>query len=202
MSGPPPPAARPAADLQMKWFDRVLRGWRIAKAEGHAQGARVLDIGCADGALFRKIEPAMAEGVGIDSGLAREIRGRNWTVVPGWFPEDLPDDRPFDLITMLAVIEHIPADRQMEFAGEVAGRLNPGGIAVITVPSKAVDPIVHTLMKLRIMRAVGIEQHWGFDHTKVPDLFGTAGLELVERRRFQLGLNNLYVLRRPAEPAS
>ena len=68
---------------------------------------------------------------------------------------------------------------------------------MITVPSTLVDPIVDTLVRMRVMRAVAIEQHWGFDPTTTPDVFAPAGLTLVRSKRFQLGLNNLFVLRKP-----
>jgi 2-polyprenyl-3-methyl-5-hydroxy-6-metoxy-1,4-benzoquinol methylase len=190
---------RKVADLRMKPFDKLLRNWRISKAAPYVKpGSRVLDIGSADGALFERFEATMGEGLGIDSGLERPIEGRNWRLIKGWFPEDLPDAEPFDVITMLAVLEHIPPAEQPAMAREVAGRLKPGGHLVITVPSTLVDPIVDTLVKLRLMRAVGIEQHWGFDPTTTPEVFAPGGLVVAKARRFQLGLNNLYVLRKDA----
>ncbi len=198
MNQSPGEQPRRVADLRMKPLDRLLRDWRISKALPYLQpGARVLDIGSADGAMFRRFDGRMAEGVGIDSGLKRQLEGPNWRLVKGWFPEDLPDAGPFDLITMLAVLEHIPPAEQERFARECARRLAPGGHIVITVPSKAVDAIVDVLVRMRLMRAVGIEQHWGFDPTDAPRLFAAHGLETVAAKRFQLGLNNLYVLQRP-----
>lgn len=194
---------RTVADLRMKPFDKLLRNWRISKASPYIKtGHRVLDIGSADGALFERFELIMGEGLGIDSGLETPLEGRNWRLIKGWFPEDLPASGPFDVITMLAVLEHVPPSEQPAMASAVAERLKPGGHLVITVPSTLVDPIVDTLVKLRLMRAVGIEQHWGFDPTTTPEVFAAGALELVKSRRFQLGLNNLFVLRKKPGPGT
>lgn len=182
----------------MKLLDRVLRDWRIAQATSHiAPGAEVLDIGCHDGALFRSIGPALRNGLGLDGDLLGELDGDRYRLVPGYFPDALPDGAgPFDVVTMLAVFEHIPTDQQQGFVEAIHGVLRPGGLAVITVPSPVVDPILDVLMKLRVLDGMETDQHYGFDPSDLTPLFEKAGFVCRETRRFQLGLNNLYVFER------
>src|SRR3954468_21788789 len=85
-------------------IDHWLERWRIARARPHIPvGARVLDVGSGDGALFRALAGRIGEGVGIDPDVAPSDVGR-YRVVRGWFPHDLPDVGPFGAITMLAVL--------------------------------------------------------------------------------------------------
>src|SRR3989442_14316616 len=97
----------------MKLTDRVLQRWRIAKAAPYlAPGARVLDVGCADGALFGVLGGRIAGGVGIDPELARPGEGERVRLVRGHFPDDLPDVGTVDPITLLAVFQQLDGDPQ------------------------------------------------------------------------------------------
>jgi SAM-dependent methyltransferase len=184
----------------MKFIDRVLQRWRIGKARPYvALGARVLDIGCADGELFRHL-PGIGEGVGVDPDLAESVSaGPQTTLVKGLFPQALPDQRPFDVITLLAVLEHVPPEYQTPLALDCARYLKPGGHLVITVPSPLVDYILTGLRACRLIHGMALEQHYGYDPRQTGTLFAVGGLELVKARRFQLGLNNLFVFRKTAE---
>lgn len=183
----------------MRSLDRILSAWRIRVAVADiGPGARVLDVGCHDGALFRAIGPGLREGIGLDPELLGPLDGPNYRLLPGRFPDDLPGDPGrFDAITMLALFEHIPGDDQPSVVKACHDLLNPGGRVVLTVPSPLVDPILDGLIKLGLADGMAHEEHYGFDVGQVRPLFESAGFETLVDRRFQLGLNNAFVFRRP-----
>jgi SAM-dependent methyltransferase len=183
----------------MKAADRLLQQWRIRRALPWVQpGSHVLDVGCADGELFRAAGSRIASGVGID--LLPPVHWRGGSHVErrvGPFPDALGPEETFDAIVMLAVVEHVEERELKAWAGECARLLRPGGRVVITVPAPAVDRILHVGMSLRLLDGMEAHQHHGFDPARVPDVFAGAGLVVETSRRFQLGLNNLFVLRLP-----
>jgi 2-polyprenyl-3-methyl-5-hydroxy-6-metoxy-1,4-benzoquinol methylase len=173
--------------------DRFIQRWRIRKAgEYIPRGARVLDIGCADGAMFKLVRH-IGSGIGIDPLLTAPEQLPNARVLPGLFPDVLSPDDTFDAITMLAVLEHVPREAQRPLAMNCARFLRPGGRLIITVPSPAVDKILDVLGALRLIHGMSLEQHYGFKPEETPSVFGSAGLTTTVQRRFQFGLNNLFV---------
>jgi 2-polyprenyl-3-methyl-5-hydroxy-6-metoxy-1,4-benzoquinol methylase len=181
----------------MKRLDRMLQRWRIAKARAYIpKGGTVLDIGCGDGALFRQLQTHIAAGVGIDLLLQDHEEVNGCRLIRGSFPKDVPDTGRFDAITMLAVLEHVPPQQQSELAVACMKFLKPGGHLVITVPSPIVDHILDVLMFIRLIDGQAVEQHYGFDPRQTPRIFSVGPMVLVESRKFQLGLNNLYVFRK------
>ena len=115
----------------------------------------------------------------------------------GSFPKEVEGEAPFDVITLLAVLEHIPEAHQSRFAEQIAGHLAKGGHLVITVPSPRVDAILDRMRALKLIDGMALEQHYGFHADSTPDLFRAAGLQLTTWKRFQLGLNNLFVFEKP-----
>lgn len=183
----------------MKKIDRILREWRIAQAARFVRpGSRVLDIGCHDGALFRALGPALREGVGLDPVLAGPLHGERYALRPGEFPADADlEGEPFDAVCALAVLEHVPAPDRPSFALAIAGALASGGEAILTVPAPAVDTILEITMRLRLLDGMEVDQHHGFQIHEVVPLFVDAGLGLAQHETFQLGLNHLFVFRKP-----
>jgi 2-polyprenyl-3-methyl-5-hydroxy-6-metoxy-1,4-benzoquinol methylase len=178
----------------VKGLDRLLQSWRIRKAERMIpHGARVLDVGCADGALFRQLDGRISGGVGIDPTLEEPVESERFRLVRGAFPDDLPAGERFDAITMLAVLEHIPLQRQPALAAATHRCLEPGGRLIVTVPSPAVDRILHVLESLRLIEGMALHEHYGFEPGQTPSVFTPHGLGLAHARKFQLGLNNLFV---------
>jgi 2-polyprenyl-3-methyl-5-hydroxy-6-metoxy-1,4-benzoquinol methylase len=180
----------------VKPLDRLLQCWRIAKIRPFLKpGARVLDVGCADGALGRQVH-SLGEYVGVDPAIERTLHTDGGTLIKGTFPEDLPDGRAFDAITLLAVLEHIPSQAQASLADACRRYLRPGGLALITVPSPWVDSLLAALKFFRIIDGMSLEEHYGFDVRQVPSHFAAPAFQLITHRRFQLGLNNLFVFRK------
>jgi hypothetical protein len=183
----------------MNVLDRGLQSWRIRRAlPWIPQGARVLDVGCFDDRLFRGLGGRLGRGVGLDPLFSSPVEGDRFRIVPGTFPDATFPEAPFDVITMLAVLEHAPPGEIDQWANACSALLVPGGLVVATVPSPQVDAILGVLMRLRILDGMekGLaEQHHGFEPAETTAAFERAGFTLVCRKRFQLGLNNVFVLR-------
>jgi len=183
----------------LKTTDRLIQNLRIRKAAEHIPASgRLLDIGCGDGALFRHLSDRAIEGIGIDPTLDASSDHGTYRLIKGWFPQDLPSSEGFDAITMLAMLEHVPPDIQAEMATACARLLNPSGRLIITVPSNRIDPLLGLLKRVRLIDGMSLEQHYGFDPTTTPALFSTDGLELINAKTFEFGLNHLYVFKQPA----
>lgn len=181
----------------MKSLDRYLRDARIARARAWIPaGASVLDVGSDDGEMFRQLQGHIGPSVGIEPGLDRKVIEPGYELVPGLFPDAAPIGMSFNVITMLAVLEHIPLDAQPRLADACAELLKPGGRVVITVPSPRVDAILHVLLKVRLIDGMSAHEHYGFEPGHTPNVFTAPRFRMVKRQRFQLGLNNLFVFER------
>ncbi len=159
------------------------------------EGDTVVDVGCADGVMFERWEKLIARGYGVDPILDRPVKGNGYGLYPGAFPEALPAIR-CDVITMLAVLEHIPGARQSTLPAACHEMLKPGGRLVITVPSPRVDDILRLLGSLRLVDGMSLDEHYGFDVERTAQLFTAPLFRLAHRSSFQLGLNNLFVFER------
>lgn len=182
----------------MTALDRLIRRWRESKVRPYlSAAARVLDVGCGDGSLFRRHRGGFATGLGIDPALEHDVEEPTYRLMAGSFPERLSPGETFDVITLLAVLEHIPESVQPRFARQIAERLARGGFLVVTVPSPRVDTILEWLRAVRLIDGMALEQHYGFPARRTAEIFAAAGLRLVRWKRFQLGLNNLFVFQKP-----
>ena len=159
----------------------------------------MLDVGCYDGALFARYADRIAYGVGLDPQLAASGQRGKFRFHADGFPSAAVAEERFDVITFLAVLEHVDVATLGTWHEACDQLLATGGTIVATVPSPRVDDILHALIKLRLIGGMSVHQHHGFDPRQVPAAFAGASLSLVERRRFELGLNNLYVFKKTGE---
>ena len=176
----------------MRFGDRLLQKWRIRVAESWVpDGSRVLDIGCYQGEFLQHMGDRIIDSFGIDP-LAPEIKTDHYALLKDTFspPTDFLSDS-FDAIVILATLEHMSEPDRI--AMECARILRPVGRVIITVPSPLVDQIVDVLVRIRVLDGMSMEEHHGFLPSELPQAFCKASMSLIIRRRFQLGLNNLFV---------
>jgi 2-polyprenyl-3-methyl-5-hydroxy-6-metoxy-1,4-benzoquinol methylase len=180
-------------------IDRAIRSLRIRKARRHVEcGSSVLDVGCFDGSLFVALGERISRGVGVDPQLSETQHDGRFRFIADGFPTAVPEAERFDVITMLAVLEHVPDDGLPAWVEACANLLEPAGIVVATIPSARVDDVLHLLMRLRLVAGLAAHEHHGADPDAIASIFADHGFVLRTRQRFEFGLNNLFVFERRA----
>jgi len=188
----------------MKTLDKLLRAQRTRMALGGIEQplSAVLDIGCGDGYLLRLVDAGVRDG--IDPTLDNDSDSAGIRLRTGSFPNDLARLGmlgPYDAIFAIAVFEHLTGEDLVSARAAIPELLAPGGRLAITVPHPLVDRILDVLMFLHLVDGQSVEEHHGFDPQCVLELQSGA-LKLVAHRRFQLGLNNLFLFERCKGPCN
>jgi 2-polyprenyl-3-methyl-5-hydroxy-6-metoxy-1,4-benzoquinol methylase len=187
----------------VKSLDLYLRDQRISKAKPFINdGDLLLDIGCGDGALLESVRGIIGYGIGVDPVITCVKETDQYKLLPGTFPTCVPKDTRYDIITMLAVLEHFPPDEQAKLAAHFHRLLKPKGRVIITVPSPRVDEILHVLIFLRMIDGMSAHEHYGFKVEQTEDIFDAGRFRLLHKQKFQLGLNNLFVFERTQDEVS
>jgi ubiquinone/menaquinone biosynthesis C-methylase UbiE len=181
-------------------FDRFVARRRFEAALPHLKkGSCVCDFGCGTNAPFLEYAKArVSRGVGIDDVGGGSGIG-NWTILTGDITKRLPlPDSEFDHVTMLAVLEHLPAPEPV--LREAFRLLTPGGSLILTWPQQMVDPILKFFSRLgMVANELGLEEHQKrIPVTDLQAMLTRVGFTEFKHRRFELGLNNLLIATKPA----
>jgi len=167
---------------------------------GHREG-RLLDIGC--GAFPYFLATTMfREKYGVDKfltggpGIAGDIRlVRHDVEADGRLPFS---DGFFDVVTMLAVFEHIEPARLDGAIREVRRILRPGGMYLLTTPASWTDGLLRFLAWAGLVSREEIEEHKDvYDHSKIVGILRAAGFDGggIDTGHFE-GFANLWVTAR------
>lgn len=154
---------------------------RARFVEKVAPGKRLLDVGCGSGSFARLASSRGFDAVGVEPfSLGREVDEPRLRLVRGKLEKLAPTLGRFDVITMWHVLEHL--DDPIPALETLLTLLEPGGIAVISVPNFAswqsrvfeggwfhLDPPRHI-------------NH--FVEGTLRELLGRFGLEVFEERTF------------------
>ncbi|MDR0286551.1 MAG: class I SAM-dependent methyltransferase [Clostridiales bacterium] len=178
-------------------LEPLLRKIRIAKVFPllrRIPQCRLLDIGCGWEAKFLlDVEPYIACGVGIDF-KAPLIQTEKLTTMCVRLDGTLPfADNSFDVVTMLAVLEHL--DRPKSMLREVCRVLRPNSFLAATVPSNAAKPILEFLSyRIGIVNQDEIRDHKQYyNRNSIVALLSTTGFTDIKHQYFQFGLNNYFL---------
>ncbi|MBC7829442.1 MAG: methyltransferase domain-containing protein [Chitinophagaceae bacterium] len=181
----------------MTILDRFLQQRRIQKAISYIpEQSVVLDIGCHRGELFTRLGNRLRYGVGIDPVLENDTIHEKYELIKEAFPSTRAENKLYHCITMLAVLEHLNPDLQANTIQACYKLLHKEGVLIVTVPDKKADKILLVLQKLRLIKGMQLTEHYGFDILQIPGLFSNAGFAMVVHKKFQLGLNNLFVFKK------
>ena len=181
----------------MKLIDKVLRRWRVEVALKSTPRIinAVFDIGCDDGYLLKRIDNERTRLDGCDPRLSPDLNIRNSTLLKGFFPavmDDVKINGQYDVVFALAVFEHFTETDLIKTSHCISEMLKDDGRLIVTVPHPFVDNILDILMALRLIDGQALEEHHGFDPDSLVDVL-SKGLVLKNRRKFQLGLNNVFI---------
>ena len=155
-------------------------------------GYRVLEMGCGDGNVLRFLERACPTGsvTGMDlfhEGL-RIARDRcSCPLVQGDVATS-PFGKPFDLIGVFDVLEHLPEDRRI--LTDLSAQLKPGGALLLTVPA-------HRSLWSRFDRLSGHCRR--YEPAELREKLETAGFEVEFQSPYMASLRPLMWLSRRSQ---
>lgn len=178
----------------MKKLDFIIQSQRIKQAEKYIGNGSLLDIGCHNGELFdHLLKKKLIQGDGIDPVLVKKITSKYYTLFPGYFPDDFKPVRRYDAITLLAVLEHIPIENIQAYPEIFSNYLKPGGRVIVTIPSRKVDFILKILLFFKLIKGMDLKHHQDYERALIKDIFIKGGYGILAEKKFELGLNLLYV---------
>ena len=179
--------------MREPFLEPLLRQLRLRKIRPHVpRNSVILDIGCGTNATFLKaISPHVKQGFGVDFKV-KEFKSSNIETKQLRLESHLPfPDRSFQVVTMLAVLEHIEQEKQI--LQEIYRVLIPGGKLVLTVPSVWSQPVLEFLAyKLKIVSPAEIRDHKRYYNRKKLQkvLVEITNFQEFRHQYFQLWMNN------------
>jgi 2-polyprenyl-3-methyl-5-hydroxy-6-metoxy-1,4-benzoquinol methylase len=181
-------------------LEPILRELRIRKVLPIIRqypDCRMLDVGCGwDCRLLKTVRPFIKSGIGIDFKVEKYEDDKIKTM-PMTITDHLPfEPESFDIVTMLAFLEHLSDPLSM--MRETERILKNGGRLVLTVPGKIAKPVLEFLAyRIGIVSVTEMRDHKQYyDHAELKKLFSQTGITIESHRYFQLGMNNYCVVKK------
>jgi SAM-dependent methyltransferase len=158
----------------------------------------IVDIGCGASPLFLAGSD-FAEKIGLDKSFSSHIiesfASPNFKLIEHDIEKvvELPlESNSCDVVTMLAVIEHIEPHRLKPLFAEVYRILKPGGVYILTTPAPWTDGLLRIMARLKLVSSMEIDEHKdAYDRSSILAMLAVGGFreENLRGGYFELGLN-------------
>jgi SAM-dependent methyltransferase len=185
-------------------LESYLSKKRTAKANSlvpdPVRTGKLLDIGCGSYPYFL-MNTSFDEKYGIDqSEEIPRLRGltetdKSLSLIRQDFVKNtaLPFENDFiDVVTMLAVFEHIEPDKLLRLISEIFRVLKPGGLFIMTTPAGWTDKLLRLLARFNIVSSQEVFSHKGlYSHSEITMILETCGFkhENIEMGYFEFFMN-------------
>ena len=148
-----------------------------------SRAGKILDIGCGTTPFFL-MNTAFHEKHGIDKNVRLSDSNIQLQKFDFETCDRIPfDDNSFDVITMLAVIEHIEPDEVSAILAEIRRILKPNGRFIFTTPAPWSDALLRLLARLNLVSSEEIDDHKAvYSHALTSDLLCAAGFEKAKMK--------------------
>jgi ubiquinone/menaquinone biosynthesis C-methylase UbiE len=187
----------------------LLEGFLAKKRASIANGfipkafreGRILDIGCGSFPYFLtttnfKEKYGLDPVVNLDTVKETQIK----LTKGGIGIESLPfADNYFDVVTMLAVFEHIDHNNLISVVKEIQRILKKDGIVIITTPAPWSDKLLHLMARVGLISPEEIHEHkHNHPRAKIEDIIESGGFNKADINSgfFELHMNMWFVAKK------
>ena len=178
-------------------LEKLLNRLRTRKIKKYISGKHVLDFGCGQSAwTARSLTGDCASIVGVDESL--DLEESQVDGITLFKHLDSLRNQTFDVILMLAVIEHIRPFDFRDLLNEFLNVTDDQGVIVATIPTTKSRPVLEFLSyKLGLIDPSQIRDHKVYyDDLWLNEILADTAWKLSFYKTFQFGLNSLVVLSR------
>jgi SAM-dependent methyltransferase len=181
----------------------MIRRQRTSMVEPFIRGD-VLEIGCHDAATLERHKTRLGRYVGTDIDDVALARARARYPGREFLRNDIDMEplgfsREFDVVLMVALIEHILNQRHL--LQECHSALRPGGVLVLTTPTPFGNDVVHRLGASMGLFARSVANHHVviYNKRRLSAAAAMIGFAIDRHQYFQFWCNQLVVLRKESD---
>lgn len=171
-----------------------LRFYYVSKIIPKELRASILDIGCGFPPLFLK-KVNFRNKYGIDINLKKDAKEKSIHLISLDATSGLPfKENSFEVITMLAVIEHIKETEILSLLKDCRKILKKGGLLIITTPSPSSIFLLRLMCKLNLVSKEEIYEHKKhYTLREITNKLIQSGFDKnrIKKKKFEFSMNLL-----------